>query len=732
MSILTNNQYNFGVDKYKLLSSTAGVGAVISTKTGNYVLISSINKWPFIVKAIDIVKQERENNMATLLDETTKRLKHELGLSPIDDTRFVDFLKLSEDLSELLLLLPIPEMELNDFFNTPNWKEHPIKKMIPGADKRDYKVQATHFPKWFIGKDNKLQTLKDWKDDWMKLVNENSNVNTHHFAPPRDSQNIIKKNVRRKKDSDGNYEIMDIYNELIQSNLALICDHGHLMDIPWSKYINITNTGNAPTNLDDISNCCGNPVLKWTESSNKSEGFENVFVECTSCGKKKNLGGINSFKCLCKGHQPWQMKIDGGFNEYRNMPYESCSHENIQGENERGVMHVSLVTANRMYYATGKNSLYIPIEIKPEGFESQEILKALRFCETRYNRVLKRNKSLKKENWFEDKVDEDFLIEDAGLSEDKVDKKLINQLKTAFIRNEEDEDIDIEYDEENYRLFEFSCFANNPEINEIGLRFKNVTIPKKLSLYFTSVKQISELKVTQIQLSFNRNRPRVAYRDRDGEIRYSANAQRPFEGEDNKQFVLPAVQNYGEGIFFQFKEESLIQLARDTRFQKMLNRNLNPDDQGYATWELLNRCGQKYFIIHTFSHLIMRQLEFACGYPTASLKERLYVSSEGKEFMAGVLIYTTDGSEGSMGGLVSQASESNIENLIKQALLRGVDCSSDPLCWESTGQGLFDYNLAACFSCSLVSETACEESNLGLDRRILVDENFGFFKDLIY
>ena len=75
-----------------------------------------------------------------------------------------------------------------------------------------------------------------------------------------------------------------------------------------------------------------------------------------------------------------------------------------------------------------------------------------------------------------------------------------------------------------------------------------------------------------------------------------------------------------------------------------------------------------YFVVHTFSHLIMRELEFACGYPTASLKERLYISSEENDFMAGILIYTTDGSEGSMGGLVSQASEHNIEKLIKNAL----------------------------------------------------------------
>ncbi len=97
--------------------------------------------------------------------------------------------------------------------------------------------------------------------------------------------------------------------------------------------------------------------------------------------------------------------------------------------------------------------------------------------------------------------------------------------------------------------------------------------------------------------------------------------------------------------------------------------------------------------------------------------------------MSGVLIYTAEGSEGSMGGLVSQGDTNRISIIIKKGLERMENCSSDPLCWESGGQGIFDLNLASCFSCSLVSETACEEMNLGLDRRVLVDEEFGYFMD---
>ena len=80
--------------------------------------------------------------------------------------------------------------------------------------------------------------------------------------------------------------------------------------------------------------------------------------------------------------------------------------------------------------------------------------------------------------------------------------------------------------------------------------------------------------------------------------------------------------------------------------------------------------------------------------------------------------------------LAKQGETEKILEIIKKGLERSINCSSDPLCWESEGQGIFDLNLSACFSCSLVAETACEEMNLGLDRRVLVDEDFGYFRSI--
>jgi hypothetical protein len=52
-------------------------------------------------------------------------------------------------------------------------------------------------------------------------------------------------------------------------------------------------------------------------------------------------------------------------------------------------------------------------------------------------------------------------------------------------------------------------------------------------------------------------------------------------------------------------------------------------------------------MLHTFAHLLVRQLAFDSGYASASLTERIYARVPDKESvgMAGVLIYTAAGDQ---------------------------------------------------------------------------------------
>ena len=100
--------------------------------------------------------------------------------------------------------------------------------------------------------------------------------------------------------------------------------------------------------------------------------------------------------------------------------------------------------------------------------------------------------------------------------------------------------------------------------------------------------------------------------------------------------------------------------------------------------------------------------------------------------MAGVLIYTASGdAEGSLGGLVRQGLPGRIENVIKRAISEAKWCAADPVCIQSTGQGQYGCNLAACHNCALLPETSCENKNMLLDRGLLIgtldDISIGYF-----
>ena len=81
--------------------------------------------------------------------------------------------------------------------------------------------------------------------------------------------------------------------------------------------------------------------------------------------------------------------------------------------------------------------------------------------------------------------------------------------------------------------------------------------------------------------------------------------------------------------------------------------------------------------------------------------------------MSGIFIYTASGdSEGTMGGLVRQGHSDSFPGIFKKAMEEAMTCSNDPVCSLSMGQGRDSLNLSACYSCSLIPETSCEEFNI--------------------
>lgn len=204
-----------------------------------------------------------------------------------------------------------------------------------------------------------------------------------------------------------------------------------------------------------------------------------------------------------------------------------------------------------------------------------------------------------------------------------------------------------------------------------------------------------------------------------------------------------ATQDRGEGVFLQLDEAAVAQWeakvhadplweahkqAHKRNFERRFSEtasNVDPNSR-FAP--------PRYWLLHTFAHILIREMAMLSGYSAASLSERIYSwpSTEGREPAAGLMIITTaSDSDGTLGGLVRLSEPDRLAAVVHSALVRAQRCSSDPVCAQRTPHDPEEFlHGAACHACAMASETSCEKANRFLDRRFLLDlpgSHLGFF-----
>ena len=197
---------------------------------------------------------------------------------------------------------------------------------------------------------------------------------------------------------------------------------------------------------------------------------------------------------------------------------------------------------------------------------------------------------------------------------------------------------------------------------------------------------------------------------------------------------FPAVENRGEGVFVLLNGSAV----SDWRKRPEVEVRCAALQAGHERWFERRKGGGKerpfpggpYILLHTLAHLLIQSLALRCGYPAASIRERIYVDDAARRH--GLLLYTASSdAEGTLGGLVQQARD--LEGHLRRALRIASLCSNDPVCAQhvpdsSTAQRWL--HGAACHGCTLVAETSCEMRNDYLDRALVVPiigKNAGFF-----
>jgi len=175
--------------------------------------------------------------------------------------------------------------------------------------------------------------------------------------------------------------------------------------------------------------------------------------------------------------------------------------------------------------------------------------------------------------------------------------------------------------------------------------------------------------------------------------------------------------NYGEGIYIGVSVKWLMAQTQNSNTPIMNTEDVSRRSIAKEL-DLENVHVQRHLpVLHTFSHLIIKELCSESGYSLGSIGERLYLSATSDGIQkAGILLYTTgSSSDGTLGGLASQGNRRHIEKIVKLALRRKNECSNDPICSDHRPTPE-EPNGSACHACVLLPETSCELGNKLLDR----------------
>jgi hypothetical protein len=285
--------------------------------------------------------------------------------------------------------------------------------------------------------------------------------------------------------------------------------------------------------------------------------------------------------------------------------------------------------------------------------------------------------------------------------------------------------------EEEYRRHEYEAFREGRGGEPSDLRVDRVPGNQYSGMLGTVLREVGlvrRLRETRVLAGFTRILPAGGQADQDRTQPLSRRLQDRW---------LPAIEVRGEGIFLDLDPRSLDVWSARSGIEKHLRSLLEADRQRAVDRHMeQRRITPKFIMLHTLAHVLIRQLANDCGYGSASLRERIYCdTTPDSEPMQGILIYTASGdSEGTMGGLVRQGEPVRLQYTLERAIHAAYWCSSDPICFESKGQGTDSGNLAACHGCALLPETSCEEGNRLLDRQTLIGRpdkpQLGFFSSI--
>ena len=454
------------------------------------------------------------------------------------------------------------------------------------------------------------------------------------------------------------------------SRFIVMCQNGHIDDFPWRWWV---HKGDESCN-----------EKMYLRSTGQSSTLADLVVRC-SCGAWRTMSGAtqpDKFVDLkCKGHHPFRP-------DHKN---ESCKAPVIPSQ--RG--------ASNVYFPVIRSAISIPPWINP-------IHNLIDTHITIIEQML------------------ELGIEDA---ETRIYEK---HFASTFTREEFDEAL--KRRRENIREFkeikqmEYDAITHHNDplyaSNRKHFKAEEETLPTYLHKYFSRVIRVTRLREIKVLLGFTRVEAPDPDADKQDNIVYLSKTSEKW---------LPAVDVNGEGVFIEFNRATLDAWNKSKAVAELSERYEKCYDIYCSSrgWTNTAPRDAEYVLMHTFAHLLIKEMSLKSGYSSSAIRERIYSSDK----MSGILLYTgSSDKEGSLGGLVELGHCRKLIPMIKSALENALVCTNDPECLSKLPTAQKSSG-AACHSCCMISETACENGNRMLDRALVVPlderEEQAYFKELV-
>lgn len=661
MAKSSNYQKYFETTQRKLLSAYGGPGSLVEI-TQYSIRIADLSDWPYI-------KYEEHRKPA-----------------PIRNENLLHWLR--QSFHNLEKLYPLPENSLDENHYPNEW--HNLLGM------------AYPFPAWFYcTRCKRFDKATNWFEEWRRRAKE---IKKGYFEL-KGLQLQECPHCHRKNNS----------GHLEQVRFVLASEQGQLADLPWDKWILTKYQGaegedeifeplNMKLRLKDRQ-------LRYVSGGTDTD-FGSIRIELHQNAASKRplfslpLRGLTNLR-----FRPSLFPSATGVNEYH-------------AEEGAASMKVMMRTSQSLYYPQVASSIYFPP--KPGGEQpktekitlSDDEIELLNDLFPLPDERIKKHIPIKVEQIAKLRqryeAGEDLPNQLAKLAEPDNDGEQEQSIAEQEFKNKELETL-VKLGEEG------------PKKQLVDLKVQKV----KPELYpefshLLEVYRLDTLKLHQVQVGYTRLAPPASL---DSFLKNPNSSQSHLPKSafltkySKHEKYLPAIEMGGEGLLFKLNEQAVMRWL-DTAAEGIYERmNKNPEDlDDNATQKCKEVAARR--MLHTFSHVVIKELEFMCGYPAVSLSERLYLQHP----HFATLIYTCAGSEGSYGGLVGVADDQRLGHLLKNAIDRAHDCTNDPVCYNDASSSEQETaSEGACYDCAILPETSCELFNRELDRAFLIDPAFGYF-----